>query len=337
MKPTIEDVAKKAGVSVATVSRVINNQGGVRKTTEERIVKAIKELNYVRNAVARSMVRKETKTIGVIIPDICNPFFSEVVAGIESQALKQDYFVTLSSSNESKVIEKNIIHHFLERGMDGVVLTTADESGEVLKPLINANIPVVAVDRAIQKYEVDTVLVDNVEGSYNAVQHLINQGHRKIAIICGPLNTTPGYERFQGYRSAMEDNKLEIKDEWIGYGDFMEKSGYNLTKQFYELPNKPTAIFSSNNLMSIGSVKALNDLNWKIGKEVSFIGFDDIEIATFMKPTLTMVSRPMRNIGEIAIQLLFDRINNKGSSSLNKREYRLSPTLVVRESCGLSI
>lgn len=181
-KATILDVARKANVSVATVSRVINAQGGVKKSTEENIIHVIKELNYVRNAVARSMVRKETKTISIIVPDICNPFFSEVVAGIEKVAFGKGYFTMLSSSNESK----KIVQHVLERGVDGVIVTTADESGNQLKELFGAGIPVVIIDRIIQKYEVDTVIIGNREGVYEAVQHLIQEEHEEIAIIRGP-------------------------------------------------------------------------------------------------------------------------------------------------------
>ncbi|MGM8211289.1 LacI family DNA-binding transcriptional regulator [Virgibacillus sp. W0430] len=332
-KPTIEDVAKSAGVSVATVSRVINAQGGVRKVTEEKILRAIKELNYVRNAVARSMVRKETKTIAVIIPDICNPFFSEVVAGIERKAIAKDYFTTLSNSNDSKVVERKIVQHILERGVDGVVVTTADESGEQLKPLFDANIPVVAVDRVIKQFDVDTVIIGNREGAYEAVHHLITEGHEKIAIIRGPQNTTPGLERYKGYMQAMEEHGLEVRPEWIADGDFRENSGFELTKRFAQLDTPPTAIFSSNNLMSIGAIKAMKDVNWKLGKDVSFISFDDIEIATFTNPQITTVSRPMRHLGEVSFQLLYERMMENEQRLLQKRQFILTPYLNIRGSC----
>ncbi|WP_377887994.1 LacI family DNA-binding transcriptional regulator [Alkalihalobacillus sp. R86527] len=332
-KPTIEDVARVAQVSVATVSRVINKQGGVRKPTEERILEAIKELKYVRSAVARSMVRKETKTIGVIIPDICNPFFPEIIAGIERKAIDQGYFTTLSSSSGSKEIEKKIIDHFIERGVDGVILTTADESGEQISSLVEANIPVVAVDRAIKNFDVDTVLIGNQEGAYEAVQHLIEEGHKKIAIISGPHDTTPGLERYNGYIKALRDAGIQVEEQWIGDGDFMEQSGYDLTKRFSELEDRPTAIFSSNNLMTIGCMKALNDIGWKLGQEVSFIGFDDVEIATFLNPQLTTVSRPMRSLGELSFELLLDRLNAKEEKPKMKRQYILTPKLKVRKSC----
>ena len=332
-KPTIEDVAKAANVSVATVSRVVNKQGGVRKQTEDRILRAISDMNYVRNAIARSMVRKETKTIGVIIPDFTNPFFSEVISGLQKAALNKNYFTIISSSNESKMIESEILQHYLERGVDGLVITTADEKGDQLEPFIKAGIPIVAVDRQINHFEVDTVLTGNREGAYEAIKHLISKGHKDIAIIRGPQDTTPGLERFKGYKRAMDEYGLPIREEWIGNGDFMENSGYRCAQNFYELPNRPTAIFSSNNLMSIGAIKAMQALNWKIGEAVSFVGFDDIEIATFIKPNLTMVSRNMRNLGEIAFQLLHERMVSDPYETSKKRKHILSPYLVVRESC----
>ncbi|AGK52281.1 LacI family DNA-binding transcriptional regulator [Bacillus sp. 1NLA3E] len=331
-KPNIQDVARVAEVSIATVSRVINNQGGVRKATEERILKAIQELGYIRNAAARTMKRKETKTIGVIVPDIKNPFFPLVMAGIEQKAREKDYFTILSSTNESQNIEEKIVKNFIERGVDGVIITTANENGEHLKLLQEQNIPMVAVDRSIRSFEVDTVLVDNIKGSYQAVQHLILQGHRKISIICGPQNTTPGLERYLGYKKALEDYNIPLDEKLVIQGDFGEHSGYLATEKLRELDERPTAIFSSNNLMTIGCMRALDDLNWKLGYEVSFIGFDDVDIATFLNPKLSVVARPMTAVGEIAFMFLHERIHFK---DLPKRQYSLPPELIIRQSCRL--
>lgn len=335
-KATIADVARRANVSVATVSRVINAQGGVRPSTEKKIVQAIKDLNYVRNAVARSMVRKETKTIAVIVPDICNPFFSEVVAGVERRAISKDYFTMLSSTNESKIIEKKLVQNIIERGVDGVIVTTADESGKQLKALFDLEVPVVAVDRVINNVDVNTVIIGNREGAYEAVHHLIQEGHERIAIIRGPQNTTPGLERFKGYVQALEEFGIEINQELIGDGNFKEDSGYAITKGFAKLTEPPTAIFSSNNLMSIGALKAMQDMNWELGKEISFVGFDDIEIATFTRPQITTVSRPMRQLGEVAFQLLYDQINEANVKERKSREFILTPHLNIRESCKKS-
>ncbi|MEV9640805.1 LacI family DNA-binding transcriptional regulator [Mammaliicoccus sciuri] len=332
-KPTIQDVAKHASVSIATVSRVINNQGGVRAETEKRIVHAIKELGYVRNAVARSMKKKETKMIGIIIPDINNPFFPLVVSGIEQQARKKGYYTMLSNTSESPIVESEIINILVERGVDGVVITTADEYGKQFQILQEQGIPVVALDRRINEYNFDSVLIDNIDGAYQATKQLILQGHQDIAIICGPHSTTPGRDRFAGYLKALSDYEIPLNDQFVVQGSFSEEGGYSATRTLNELEVRPTAIFSSNNLMSIGCIKALQDLEWRLGEEVAFIGFDDIEIATFTKPKLSVVSRPMNALGELAFQLLHERI--LANEVFSPRNYLLSPELKIRESCRL--
>jgi len=332
-KPTIEDVAKLANVSIATVSRVINRRGGVHSETEARIWAAIEELNYIPNALARSMVKKTTNTIGIIIPDVKNPFFPEVVSGIEQKAREKGYFTILCNTNESAETERELLQIFLERSVDGLIITTADEDGDHLQMAIDAKIPVVAVDRRVKRFEMDTVLVGNVDGAYQATRHLILQGHRRIAIICGPQNTTPGYERFVGYNRALEEYGIPLRQEYILEGDFKEASGAELTRRLYQLPERPTAIFVSNNLMSMGCIRSLRELNWKLGEEVSFIGFDDVEIATFVTPQLTVVSRPMRKLGEVAFDLLYERMTNQFNGP--KRHCVLSPELNIRQSCRL--
>ncbi|MFC0188255.1 LacI family DNA-binding transcriptional regulator [Fictibacillus aquaticus] len=332
-KPNIQAVARLANVSIATVSRVINGQGGVRKKTEDRILKAIDELGYIRNAAARTMKKKETKTVGVIVPDIKNPFFPIVMAGIEQKAREKGYFTILSSTNESQAMEENIVKNFIERGVDGVIITTANENSDHLKVLQVQGIPIVAVDRSIKQLEADTVLVDNEKGTYEAVSHLISEGHEKIAIICGPLETTPAYRRLKGYKRALNDHNIMADERYIIKGNFQESSGYKGTRDLFLLDERPTAIFSSNNLMSLGCIKAMQDLNWKLGNEVSFIGFDDIDIATLVNPKLTVVSRPMNLLGELAFQLLHERMSVK--DDLPKREYILSPELKIRDSCRL--
>lgn len=332
-KPTIEDVAKLANVSTATVSRVINKQGGVKPRTEERILGAIEQLNYIPNAVARSMVRKKTNTIGVIIPDINNPFFPLVMSGIEQQARNKGYFTILCNTNESPEIEKELIQVLLERSVDGLIITTADEFGYQLQPVIERKIPVVAVDRQIKNYEVDTVLVGNLDGAYQATRHLILQGHTKIAIIRGPQNTTPGHERYIGYRRALEDYNILPVAEYVQEGDFKEESGYLCTKKLFALPERPTAIFTANNLMTLGCLKALTDVKWVLGEEVSLIGFDDIDVAEFVNPPLSVVSRPMRQLGEVAFDLLYEKMIHEGEWV--KRHYVLSPEIKIRQSCVL--
>ena len=330
-KTTILDVAREANVSVATVSRVVNKQGGVRPRTEEKIQKAISELGYVRNAIARSMVRKETKTIGVLIPDITNPFFSRVISGIEREAVRCGYHTILSSSQDSEDIERNVLDNFLERGIDGLIITTSNEYGKHLDRFMESDIPVVAVDRQLHHYEVDTVLSGNREGAYEAIGHLISQGFRKIAIIRGPQSTTPGLERYRGYSKALHEHGIEINEDFIVDGDFGEESGYQAAKKLNDLKVKPDAVFSCNNLMSMGALKAMNELKWDIGKDLGFVGFDDLEISTFHNPNLTMIARNMQHLGKVSFDYLRARMDDE-SASEQKREYIMSPSLIVRDS-----
>ncbi|WP_280770636.1 LacI family DNA-binding transcriptional regulator [Salipaludibacillus daqingensis] len=330
-KTTILDVASLANVSVATVSRVVNKQGGVKPRTEKKILEAIAELGYVRNAIARSMVRKETKTIGVLIPDITNPFFSRVISGIEREAVRRGYHTILSSSQDSEDIERNVLDNFLERGIDGLIITTSNEYGQHLERFMDSDIPVVAVDRQLHHYEVDTVLSGNREGAYEAIQHLTNQGFRKIAIIRGPQSTTPGLERYRGYKKALNDHGIDIVEEWIVDGDFGEESGYQAARTLYSLEDKPDAVFSSNNLMSMGALKAMNELQWEIGKDLGFIGFDDIDISTFHKPNLTMIARNMQHLGKVSFDYLRARMDDENEFK-HKREYIMSPSLIIRDS-----
>lgn len=328
-KPTIEDVAKEAGVSIATVSRVINKQGGVKEKTEDKIINAIKKTGYIQNAVARSMKVKKTNTIGIIIPDIENPFFPAVISAIENKAREKNLYTILSSTNESALTEGKIIGNFLERGVDGVIITTADKNNPNLELLLKQKIPTVAIDREINLPSVDNVLIDNVQGSYEAMAHILKNGHQKVGIICGPQNTTPGYERFLGYQKAMKEFGLELDEKLIYYGDFKDSSGSKAVKHFFELTERPTAIFSCNNLMTIGAIKELRALNWSLGSEVSFVGFDDIEIATFIQPSLTVVKRQMYELGEIAFDLLHEKIY---SNRLDSKKVMLTPSLEIRQS-----
>lgn len=322
-----------ANISIATVSRVINGKGGVRKKTEQCVLRAIDELNYIPDVIARSMINKSTKTIGVIVPDITNPFFPLVISGIEQQARAKGYATMLCNSNESPEIEKSIVKVLLERNIDGLIITTADEEGSQLQLAIERGVPIIAVDRLIKNYEIDAVIINNADGAYQATKHLILQGHNRIAIISGPYNTTPGYERFVGYRKALEEYKIPLLNEYVLQGDFKEESGNRITNALYSSSHRPTAIFSANNLMTVGCLKALIALGWKLGDEVSLVGFDDIDIATFVEPQLTVVSRPMRQLGEIAFNILYEKINSGGEWV--KRHSVLLPELKIRQSCIL--
>ncbi|GGE26018.1 LacI family transcriptional regulator [Marinithermofilum abyssi] len=325
---TIKDVAKKADVSVATVSRVINGLGGVRPATEERIRKAVEELNYLPNVIARSMVMKRTETIGVIVPDIANPFFPEVIKGIEEQARDSGYTLFLANTDESVEKERQLLHALRERRVDGLIVTTADEQHSPLMDLELGGLPVVLVDRHIQDSPYDSVVIDNVDGAYTAIKHLVTTGHTKIGLIAGPDHVTPGRERTEGYVQALRDFEIPARDQYMKEGDFKEESGYQLGKELLSLSDPPTAIFSANNLMTLGLLTCIRDQGRELGKDIVVVGFDDLDIATFVDPPLTVVSRPMRQMGEIAADMLVERI--QGKTFPEPRKVILIPRLIVR-------
>lgn len=326
---TIKDVAKLSGVSIATVSRVINGMGGVRPKTEMRILNAITELNYSPNRLASSMVKKRSYTIGVIVPDIANPFFPEVVKGIEMRAREYGFTTILCNTDESVEEEYRILNVLRERRVDGMIITTASEQKSPLLHMKFEEIPVVLLDRYIEGCSYDGVVVDNKTGAYTAVKHLINEGHHRIGLIAGPWDVTPGRERTKGYEKALRDFGIQIDKKYMLEGDFREESGYQCGNELLSLNEPPTAIFSSNNLMTLGLLKCIHNRGIRLGKEITVVGFDDLDVATFIEPPLTVVSRPMRKMGEVAAELLIERID--GVEADQPRKIVLVPQLLIRQ------
>uniref|UniRef100_A0A7C3MQG0 LacI family transcriptional regulator n=1 Tax=Dictyoglomus thermophilum TaxID=14 RepID=A0A7C3MQG0_DICTH len=331
--PTMKDVAKLAGVSISTVSHVINKTRYVEKETRERVYEAIKTLGYRPNILASSLRKKITNTIGLIISNITNLFYPEVVRGVEDYLTKFNYNLILCNSDEDVEKEKNYIEVLFSRRVDGLIITPSksSETRENLDLFREKNIPIVLVDRKIEGLDEDVVLVDNVKGTYDAINYLISLGHKRIGIITGPLDTTTGYERLEGYLKALEDNNIKKDNNLIYEGDFKEKGGYEGTSYLLNLKNPPTAIFSSNNLMVLGSLKRITEIGVKIPSDLSLISFDDMEWFPYFSPPLTAVYQPAYELGETAVKLLFERLKR---GRKKKKEVILPTKLVIRESCA---
>lgn len=325
---TIKDVAKLAGVSVATVSRVVNRLGGVKPVTENKILRAMEELRYVPNVLARSVASQKTHLISMIIPDIQNPFFSAVYIGASQVARNRSYTILLGDSGDDIDLEEELLRTTLEHRASGVILTAVSEAPE-WRERIDLDIPVCLVDRELQGINCDKVLIDNKSGAYEATRLLINSGHQRIGIISGPLDSTPGRARLEGYQQCLRDMGLPIEEELIKIGDFREGSGYRLGMELLGGQNRPSAILSCNNLMTMGMLEAINASGIQIGKDIGVVGFDDIPIATLMNPKLTVVSRPVKEMGEWAAKLLLERIENPGKPT---REIFMTPHLMIRGS-----
>lgn len=314
----IREIAQKVGVSSATVSRVINQTGYVSEETRLKVLKVIEENNYVPSAIARSLSIQNTSSIGVIVPDIENPFFASVIKGITEVAEKHKYNIMFYGTNDSLNLEHAYLESVVKQRLNGIIITPISEKDPETKnrlfQLNRSNTPVVLVDRDLHGIEFDGVFIDNVKSSYEAVLALIKEGHKKIATITGPLNSKPGKERLKGFQQALKKHKIPILEEYVLEGDFKVSKAYELTKALLTLSNPPTAIFTSNNLTTLGCLKYMTENHLRLGEDVSIVGFDDIEVLKIIDYKLSVVDRDAFLQGKEAMNILLRRLENKSES-----------------------
>jgi LacI family transcriptional regulator len=322
----IQDVADAAGVSTASVSRFL---AGQKVRTADAIRAAIEALNYTPSATARSLKTGRHNAIGVVVPDITNPFFSMLVRGIEDQARANGFDVILANSDESPTQEEALVQALMKR-VDGLIIAPIIEEDQSILALSKTSVPVVLVDRSVTRTNYDSVLVDNIGGVTMAVDHLVALGHTKIAFISGPLNSTPGRDRHTGYVIATTAHNLDHRGEFVIEGSFREESGDTAMHQLWKLEMRPTAVIVANNLMTIGALKALRALQVEVPAEVSIIGFDDLHFAELLQPPLTVIARGDNDQGSRAAALLFDRI--QGTRTRSGQVTTLPVELIVRSS-----
>ncbi len=330
--PTINDVAKLAGVSTTTVSHFINGTRYVSDDLRERVENAIAELGYRPNSLARGLRRGESKTIGLIVPDNSNPFFAEILRSIENIGYANGYSVILCNSDSD--IDKEIAYTDLlfAKQVDGIVFITTNNSCDHLQQLSNAGIPIIVIDRDIPLIGTDVLLVDNFQGGYAATQYLIGLGHRNIACITGPSRLTPSAERVNGYKKALADAGIPENPEWMIAGDFQFQGGESGIEQLLALTERPTAVFACNDMMALGVMRGLRKAKLSVPRDISLIGFDDISLTSVVSPALTSVAQPIQEISRLAFELLIDRIQKKNTECEEKRIV-LPTQLVIRESC----
>lgn len=323
-KPTISDVARYARVSTSSVSRYLK---GERVGAAKQIEEAIELLRYRPSAVARSLKSGRTHTLGLVVPDVTNPFFAGVAKGVEAVAGQAGYTVLLSNTDETPERERRVLSTLTDR-IDGLLLAPARED-IAADPIRSLDVPVVFIDRAVPEMaDVDVVLVDNVGGAAAAARHLIELGHRRIGFISGPLDTTPGRERHEGFTDECARHRDVAP--MIELGDFKEESGYQATLRLLGRSDPPTAIFAANNLMTVGMLRGVRDLGIPVPDGVSLVGFDDHTLADLIDPPLTVVDRPTDVQGAVATRLLLARLG--GTADEPARQIRLETQLVVRSS-----
>lgn len=326
---TIKDVAREAGVSTSTVSRVLTESASVKEETRKKVELAIEKLKYSPNVIARSLRKKTSRTIGLIVPDISNPFFPDIAKGVEDRAREAGYNVILCNADDNPRKEVESIQLLKERQVDGVILVSSSTKGGHLQKFDSMKI--VLVDRELEDMEADTVLCDNIVGSYLATKHLVELGHRDIAIVTGPMELNITRDRLLGYKKALNEKNLEVKDNWIWKAGFSFDRGYNVTVENIKKGNIPTAIFASSDIAAVGVIAALEQYGLKVPDDVSVVGFDDIFLSTLIKPTLTTIAQPTYQMGKKAAELLVGRGKNKRKKA---KRIVLPTRLVVRNSSG---
>lgn len=312
----IKSIAKLSGVSTTTVSRVLNDSPYVSDKTRKKVLKVIEENDYIPNNIARNLHRQFSNKIGVIVADITNEFFSSAINGISKVMDENGFQVLFYNTDEDLKKESKALYSIFEERLSGLIISPVSSRDkntleELKKLTVNMNTPVVLLDRNIEGIDLDAVFVDNGYGSKRAVNTLIKEGHKDIAIITGPITSTPGNYRYRGYIDALKENDIPIKKEYIVSGDFKISMAYEKTKQLMNLDNPPTAIFLSNNMTSLGALKYLKEKGYKIGEDISIIGFDEINPFKAIDYLFSYVGRDAEKQGEIAAEVLLDRIDKK--------------------------
>jgi LacI family transcriptional regulator len=327
---TIKDIARQARVSVATVSYVINKSRYVSPELSARVQRAIEELGYSPNAVARSLRQKSTKMIGLIVPDSSNPFFAEIAKGVEDAGYERGYCVILCNSNAS--IERELVYLDLLRSkrVEGIIFIATTTQVEQIRPFVKAGIPVVIFYRDIPGVDVDTFRIDNLQAGYMATRYLIQLGHKEIACIQPASAETPSGQRVEGYKRAIEEYGLAWNEALMPRGDNRVSGGKEAARALVQSGKSFSAIFSSNDAMAIGAMRALRELNYYIPQDISIVGVDDIILASYSEPPLTTVAQPKYEAGCQAVDFLIERID--GGYDQGPRNIQLEIELIERSS-----
>ncbi|MEN3583857.1 LacI family DNA-binding transcriptional regulator [Streptomyces sp. ZYX-F-203] len=325
----IKDVASRAGVSVATVSRVLNGHPSVSAAARGRVSAAVEALGYRPNAVARSLRTDQTRTLGLIIGDVMNPYFTELARSVEAEARALGYSVVIGNADERPDLQDHHVTTLLDRRIDGLLVSPTDGGSPRMSEAVRNGTPMVFVDRWLPGVDVPVVRADGRAAVRDLVAHLCRLGHRRLAIIAGPAATTTGRERVDAFREALAEHGLALPDHHVGQGDFQAESGRRVTEGFLDLPDPPDAVFAADNLMALGALDAVRARGLRVPEDLALVAFDDIPWFTHTDPPVTAVAQPTADLGRAAVRALVERIEGRPGRSVT-----LSARLVVRRSCG---
>ena len=315
-----------------TVSRVVNGRGRVDSETRQRVEEAIQALDYVPNRIARGLISQKTQTIGIIVPDIVNPFFAPVVRGAESAARKAGYRILLCNSEGDLRLEREYIEDLVAHRVEGLLLAPAsDRSRSSILSLLRGGFPLVLIDRALPDADCDLIVSDNTQGARRLIEHLIAIGHREIAHVSDAEDTSTGRERLRGYREALEAAGIPFQPELVIRTTVDRIGGYRAAQEILARDPLPTAIFAVNNMTAVGTMEALRERNLSVPKDMGLVCFDDVEHLAVLSPILTVIDQPAETFGSLGVQLLLERMTGKANS--RPRRIILQTDLIVRQSC----
>lgn len=330
---TISDVAKLARVSTMTVSRVVNNSGYISQETRDRVEKAIAQLGYVPNALARSLRDKQTRTIALIVTDITNPFFTTLARGVEDVTRSAGFSVIFCNTDESEAEEREYVRLLMQKQVDGFLLVPADGSTESAALLRGRGVPVVVLDRRLHESDVDQVRCDSEQGAFLLVQHLLALKHTRIAALSGSKHVSTAVDRVAGYLRALQGAGISADHEIILFDQFTQGDGYQMARRVLDITPQPTALFAANNLIAFGAIRAVRERGLRIPEDISIATFDDLPLTLMVDPFLTVAAQPAYEIGSRATELLLSRLAGEGPAAI--QEIVLPTELIVRGSTAV--
>lgn len=332
---TVKEVAARAGVSTATVSRVLNGKGGVSKELEQRVLQSIEALSFRPNIAARRLRQRKAKIIGVLVPDIQIPFFASIVVAIEKNLQDAGYLLLLGNTNDDLGSEARHINTFLAEGVMGVIFALADavDQSNYIQ-LLDSGIHLVAFDRSPGSLQVDTVQVNNAQSISHAFNHLMEEGHTQIGFLAGPDSISTSVERLKGYSQSVIAAGWHLNHELVQQSDYTLNGGYQAMNKLLDQPCPPSAVLISNGPMTLGAMQSIYEHGLEIPGDISLVSFDDLPWSFVLRPPLTAIVQPSQEIGEYAARLMLDRIRNPKSSI---KHIMLETRFIVRESCRCTL
>lgn len=330
MNATIKDVARVAGVSTATVSRVLSGKDTVSDGIRERVLSAVEDLEYRPNALARSLREETTRTLGLVVSNVMNPFFTAVARAVEDAASEKGYSVILCNADENPTKEASYLDVLFQKRVDGLIISPARGGSRQLRRFVSSGVPVVFVDRSVEGLGIPSVRVDGTRAVEELVEYFLDLGHERLAIISGPPETTPGDERLKAFLDGTRERGAEIPEEYLRFGDFRRESGRQAMGELLRLRHPPTAVFAANNLMCLGALQATKEVRRRVPEDVSIASFDDIVWFGLMQPPITAIAQPIRELGAATAEMLLDMVEDAREPGSRVMEAKLT----VRDSCG---